>query len=81
MVIKIHVECYSGHKLFEKPKRFVLNGKEYNINTIIDSYLEESLESKERKFWFKVLCDDEKKYRIFYDESYGQWYMNKEIDD
>ena len=38
--MKLRVECYSGHKADERPVRFVLERKEYNVEAILDQWYE-----------------------------------------
>jgi hypothetical protein len=51
-VMKLDVECYSGHKADERPVRFTLAGARYFVEAVLDQwYGPESV-------YFKVRADD-----------------------
>jgi len=37
-VMKLDVECYSGHKVDERPVRFTLEGKLFCVETVLDQW-------------------------------------------
>jgi len=67
----IEVECYSGYKADEKPISFILNGKKYMVEKIIDQWRSPEFE------YFKVQADDEKAYLLRNDGRNGEWTLEK----
>ena len=63
----LKVECYSGYKADEKPISFILNGKKYMVEKIIDQWRSPEFE------YFKVQADDGKAYLLRNDERNGEW--------
>lgn len=63
----ITVECYSGHKLNERPTAFNLMGHPYKVKEVIDTWHSEAAS------FFKVKADDENIYLLKYDERQDQW--------
>jgi uncharacterized protein (UPF0128 family) len=37
-MMKVSVECYSGHKADERPIRFQLDGREYLVEEVVDQW-------------------------------------------
>ena len=67
----IEVECYSGYKADEKPISFILNGKKYMVEKIIDQWRSPEFE------YFKVQADDDVAYLLRNDERNGEWTLEK----
>ena len=67
----IKVECYSGYKADEKPISFILNGKKYMVEKIIDQWRSPEFE------YFKVQADDDVAYLLRNDERNGEWTLEK----
>lgn len=63
----IKVECYSGHKVNERPIAFSLSHSRFNVKEIIDRWYGEN------SVYFKVKADDENIYLLKYDECQDAW--------
>ena len=74
---KIKVTSYSGHKAHERPKNFILHGREINVVEISDMWIEEELMNKGRKRFFKILGNDGYEYKIYFDEQKAGWFLAK----
>lgn len=67
--MKLSVECYAGRKADEKPVRFWLEGRQYQVETVLDQWYEPE------KIFFKVRADDGNLYILRQQTSTpdGQW--------
>ena len=50
--MKLNVECYSGRKADERPVRFWLGGRQYQVETVLDQWYDPQSIS------YKVRADD-----------------------
>ena len=65
--MKVTVEAYSGYKANERPCRFVLEDRSYEVVEILDRwYGPESL-------YFKVKAEDEGFYILRYESYQDEW--------
>lgn len=55
-LMKLKVECYSGHKADERPIRFWLEGKQYVVEGVLDQWYDQV------SIFFKVRVDDGNHY-------------------
>ena len=69
MTMKLSVECYSGRKADERPVRFWLGGRQYQVETVLDQWYD-----REHVF-YKVRADDWNLYILRQQTSTpdGQW--------
>jgi hypothetical protein len=67
----IHVSCYSGYKLNERPLYFTLRGRTLKVDEILDQWYGVN------HSYFKVLADDGKAYLIRYDRDEDRWTLEK----
>jgi hypothetical protein len=65
--IKLTVTCYSGHKRYERPVRFVLGERRYQVTDIMDQWYGPEY------LYFKVRADDGNIYILRCDERSGDW--------
>ncbi len=67
--MRVEVECYAGRKADERPVRFRLDGREYMVEEVVDSWL-----GPEHAF-FKVRADDGGLYLLRHETSVpdGSW--------
>jgi len=67
--MRLHVQCYAGHKADERPLRFQLNDREYFVEEVIDQWY-----GPEHEF-FKVRADDGNQYILRHQTSVpdGEW--------
>ena len=72
---KIGVVAYSGYKGEEAPRSFLLEEVKVNIVSVIRAWVEESLDDKRRKRFFKVKGSDGFIYTLYYDEAHAEWFL------
>jgi len=63
----IKVECYSGYRINERPLKFTLQDRAYQVTKILDSWYGETSQ------YFKVEADDQNIYLLKYDNYQDQW--------
>lgn len=63
----IHVECYSGYRADESPKRFTINNNKIEVIEVIDRWL-----APDHRY-FKIKGDDNCIYIIRHDEITDRW--------
>ena len=69
----LKVNCYSGQTYAERPKSFIWEGVEYEV----DEIEKEWREAGERHF--KVRTSDNKLFQLCYNESQDQWSLTELI--
>ena len=74
---RIKVVAYSGYSGEETPRSFILQDKEIKISEILSMWIEESLEDKVRKRFFKVKGINGYGYKIYYDEEAKEWFLTE----
>jgi hypothetical protein len=70
---RIRVIAYSGYKGEETPRAFVLGDKRIEVVEIQDRWIEEGIEDRTTKRFFKVKGSDGCIHKIFYDEKTAEW--------
>lgn len=67
--MRLHVQCYAGHKADERPLRFQLNDREYLVEEVVDQW-----HGPEHAF-FKLRADDGNLYILRHQTSVpdGDW--------
>lgn len=71
---RIDVISYSGRKGDERPATFILRGLRIDVVEISERWIEEGLNDRVRKRYFRVKGSDGATHRIYYDEDKGAWY-------
>lgn len=71
------VRGYSGYKAQEKPRSFIFQGKEYIIDNIEKTWIEEDFSTRERKIFFKVKAQDDQAFEISYNPTKDFWLLEK----
>ena len=71
---QIDVISYSGRKGDERPVTFILRGLRIDVVEILDHWVEEGVEDKVRKRYFRVKGSDGNAHRIYYDEKVLEWF-------
>ncbi len=66
----IQVECYAGNRADERPVRFMLRGRAYEVRDIQDQWY-----SPEAR-WFRVRAGDGNFYVLRHDEQRDQWSLD-----
>lgn len=70
----ITVTAYSGHRVNERPASFVLNDEAVTVVEILDRWIEENFSDRERKRFFIVRADNDRRYKIYVDERTSEWF-------
>ena len=65
--MRITVESYSGYKADERPLRFVLNGREYEVGEVEDRWY------SPEAIYFRVVASDGNRYVLRHDEATDAW--------
>jgi len=66
-VSTVTVECYAGHRADERPLRFTLSGRRYEVMDVDDQWY-----SPEARY-FRVRADDGNLYVLRHDERQDVW--------
>ena len=74
MSIPIYVDPYSGYKVNERPRQFVLDEVVYEIAAVLDQWYEPSAT------YFKVQSTEKKIYLLRYDEEIDEWTLQSGFD-
>jgi len=69
--MKLQVEAYSGYKANERPARFVLNGRSYQVEEILDQW--HSSGYGPESTYFKVRASDSNVYILRYLPAADEW--------
>ena len=69
----LKVNCYSGQSYAERPKSFIWEGVEYEVEEIEKEWRE----PEERRF--QVRTKDNKLFQLCYNESQDQWSLTELI--
>jgi hypothetical protein len=67
MFLPIHVDEYSGHRANQRPRRFSLDERLYEIAAVLDQWYEPSAA------YFKVQTEEGKVYLLRYDGQSDEW--------
>lgn len=65
--MKLSVECYAGHRSDERPLRFSLNERLYEIQEVLDRWYSPGAS------YFRVRADDGNLYVLKHDEPQDAW--------
>jgi hypothetical protein len=64
---KIQVHCYSGHRADERPSRFTIGDREYNVQEVDDQWYSPDA------MYFRVRADDGNYYVLRHDGVQDCW--------
>jgi hypothetical protein len=65
--MQVVVESYSGHRADERPLRFVLNGRSYEVKEVEDRWY------SPEAIYFRVVASDGNRYVLRHDETADAW--------
>jgi len=77
MRTRIDVTSYSGYRSDETPRAFLLRNEEIRVSEIVDRWVEEGTTDRTRKRFFRAKGSDGLIYRLFIDESTGEWFAQE----
>jgi hypothetical protein len=67
---EIRVECYAGHRSDERPLRFVLGERQFEVQELDGRWYSPDAT------YFRVLADDGNFYVLRHDEAQGLWTLD-----
>ncbi len=67
MRIPIRVECYAGYRADERPLRFSLRGRDFEVRQVEDRWY------SPQSIYFRVRADDGNIYILRHDEDSDEW--------
>lgn len=71
---RVDVECYSGHKVNERPLAFTFRGNRLEITEIIDRWYQGNPNSQQPSLdYFKVRTATSEEYIIRYNTLFDAW--------
>ena len=65
--MRVVVECYAGYKADERPQRFALRGRLFEVVEVLDRWYDPEA------IFFRVRADDGNLYILRHDERVGDW--------
>jgi hypothetical protein len=74
---KIRVIAYSSYRGEETPRDFMLGDRRIEVVEIPECWIEEGIEDRATKRFFKVKGSDGGIHKIFYDEKTAEWYYKR----
>lgn len=64
---EIRVECYAGYRADERPQRFVLAGRIFEVERVEDQWYSPAA------IYFRVVAKDGNRYVLKHEEAQDQW--------
>jgi hypothetical protein len=68
-MIPVKVECYSGYKGGEKPRKIIIEGIRYRILNILTQWREPENE------YFQVVCENNQKHLLCHHLITNDWFI------
>jgi hypothetical protein len=75
---RIDVITYSGYRGEETPRSILIHDERIEVVAILNMWIEEGIEDRARKRFFKVKGTDGKTHKIYYDEKEMEWFYRVE---
>ncbi|MGH9704361.1 MAG: hypothetical protein ACRD4K_13385 [Candidatus Acidiferrales bacterium] len=66
----IHVECYAGFRADQRPTRFTLRGRDFQVEEVDDQWYSPDA------IYFRVRADDGNFYVLRHDEKSDEWTLD-----
>ncbi|MEJ2685441.1 MAG: hypothetical protein P8Z71_13735 [Candidatus Sulfobium sp.] len=73
---QIEVIAYSGYKAEESPRFFFLDREKIEVLRILGMWIEEGVEDRRRKRFFKIRASDGYTHTLYYDEGIRNWFLS-----
>lgn len=74
---RIEVIAYSSYRGEESPRVFIFHGEKIEVIEILNMWIEEGIEDKARKRFFKVKGSDGYMHKLYYAEKTMEWFYTK----
>jgi hypothetical protein len=71
---RIDVITYPGYRGEETPRFILIHNEKTEVVAILNMWIEEGVENKVRKRFFKVKGSDGTTHTIYYDEKETEWF-------
>ncbi len=71
---RIEVISYSGYRDNERPASFFARSEKIEVVEILERWIEEGLEDRARKRFFRLKGSDGNIHLIYYDEKASEWF-------
>lgn len=72
--VKAAVECYSGYKVNERPRSFILEERRYEVAEIVDRWYEgEGGTDRPVLDYFKIRTSDGEEFLLRYNSLFDAW--------
>ena len=65
--MRVAVECYAGYKADERPQKFTMRGRPFEVLEVLDRWYDPEA------IFFRVRADDGNLYILRHDERVGDW--------
>lgn len=84
--VKVAVECYSGHKVNERPLAFVFKGRRYEVREIVDRWYEGGRNAdRPVQDYFRIRTSCREEFLLRYNSLFDAWSVavadRKETDE
>jgi hypothetical protein len=77
-LIRTQVQCYSGVKADETPRRFTWEGRKIEVGEVLDRWYQvETQPEWPRADYFKVRAVDEGEYLLKHDLESDEWFLSQ----
>ncbi|MBN1482413.1 cytoplasmic protein [candidate division KSB1 bacterium] len=74
---RVHVECYSGYKVNERPVAVFFQDQRREIAEILDRWYEGGLDSsRPALYYFKVQTSEGQLFLLRYDPLFDKWFLH-----
>jgi hypothetical protein len=70
VIIAVHVECYAGYRADQRPLRFALRGRVFQVEQVEDQWYAPAA------IYFRVRADDGNFYILRHDEAQDAWTLD-----
>ena len=71
---RIDVVTYSGYRGEETPRSILINHEKIGVVAILNRWIEEGIEDRVRKRFFRVKGSDGKTHKIYCQEKETEWF-------
>jgi hypothetical protein len=71
---RIQVISYSGYRGEQSPRVMIFQNKKIEVLEILSQWVEEGVEDRARRRFFKVKGSDGDAHTIYYDEKVMEWF-------
>ena len=73
---EIEVIAYSGYKAEESPRFFFLEQEKMEVLRVLRMWVEEGIEDRQRKRFFRIRASDGYIHTIYYDDGLKRWFLS-----